>query len=89
MLRDYELEQGTMSLFVDNKSVIDISKNIVQHSRTKHIDIRHNFIYQLEEEKVMSLDYVKTEDQLADILTKPLHSKRFEYLWSTIGLCTI
>ncbi len=65
MLRDYELSQGTMSLFVDNKSAIDISKNPVQHSRTKHIDIRHHFIGELVEEKVVSLDHVKTEDQLA------------------------
>lgn len=48
--RDYELSQGTMS-FVDNKSVIDISKNLVQHSRTKHIDTRHHFIRELMEEK--------------------------------------
>lgn len=75
MHRDYELKQGTMSLFVDNKSAIDISKNPVQHSRTKHIDIRYHFIHQLVEEKVISLDYVKTKDQLTNILTKPLDSK--------------
>lgn len=69
-----------MSLFVDNKNVIDISKNPVQHSRTKHIDIRHQFPYQLVKEKVVSLNYVKTENQLADILTKPLNFKWFKYL---------
>lgn len=89
MLRDYEMEQGTVSLFVDKKSSIDISKNHVQHSRIKHNDIRHHFIRQLVEENVVSLDYVKTENQLADILTKPLDSKQFEYLRSAIGLCTI
>lgn len=61
MLRYYELEQGTMSLFIDNKNTIDISKNPVKHSRTKHIDIRHHFILQLVEEKVVPLDYVKTK----------------------------
>lgn len=89
MLHDYELEQGIMSLFVDNKSVIEIFKNPVQHSRTKYIDIRHHFIWQLVEEKIVSLDYVKTKDQLVDILTKPLDSKQFKYLRSVIGLCTI
>lgn len=89
MFHDYELKQGTMSLFIDNKSVIDIFKNPVQHSRTKYIDIRHHFIQQLVKEKVVSLDFVKTKDQLADILTKPLDSKRFEYLQSVIGLCTL
>lgn len=62
MLNDYELSQGTMGLFVDNKSTIDISKNSVQHSRTKHIDIRHHFIRELVEEKVVSLDHVNIED---------------------------
>lgn len=51
-----------MNLFVDNKSAIDIFKNPVQHSRIKHIDIRHHFIRQLVEENVVSLDYVNTED---------------------------
>lgn len=77
-----------MSLFVDNKSGIDISKNTVQHSRTKHVDIRHHFIHQLVEERIVSLDHVKIEDQLVDILTKPLESKRFEYLKGEIGMCS-
>lgn len=58
MLKDYELEQDTMSLFVDNKSTIEISKNLIQYSMTKHIDIRHHFIHQLVEEKVMSFQTV-------------------------------
>lgn len=89
MLKGYEFSQGTKSLFFDNKSEIEISMNLVQHSRMKHIDIRHHFIQQLMEDKVVTLDYVKTEDQLVDILTKPLDSKRFEYLWCSIGLCAI
>lgn len=64
MLKDFELSQDTMNLFVNNKSTIDISKNPVLHSRTKNIGIQHHFIYQLVEEKVMSLDYMKTKDQL-------------------------
>lgn len=87
MLKDYELNQSTMSLFVDNKGTIDISKNPVQHSRTKHINIKHHFIRKLVE--VVSLDYVKIEDQLTDILTKLLDLKHFEYIRSTISLCTV
>ncbi|XP_059599385.1 retrovirus-related Pol polyprotein from transposon RE1 [Vitis vinifera] len=72
MLRDYGIDQGTMVLFCDNTSAINISKNPVLHSRTKHIDIRHHFIRDLVEDKVVSLEYVPTEGQIADILTKPL-----------------
>lgn len=76
-------------MFVDNKSAIDISKNPVQHSRTKHIDTRHHFIRELVEEKVVSLDYMNIEDQLTDILTKPLDSRKLEYLRSAIALCAL
>lgn len=76
-----------MSLFVDNLSATNISKNLVQHSRTKHIDIQHHFIRELVEKKVV-LSYMKNEDQLMDIFTKPLDSRRFEYLRSAIGLCS-
>lgn len=58
MLKDYKLEQGTMNLFIDNISAIDISKNPMQHTQTKHIDIRHHFIKELVEEKVVALEYV-------------------------------
>lgn len=77
MFKDSELQQGTMNLFVDDISAIDKFKNPVQHSRTKHIDICHHFIRELVEYKVISLKYVKTENQLVGILTKPLDTKRF------------
>ncbi|RVW19328.1 Retrovirus-related Pol polyprotein from transposon TNT 1-94 [Vitis vinifera] len=80
MLRDYGIDQGTMVVFCDNTSAINISKNPVLHSRTKHIDIRHHFIHDLVEDKVVSLEYVPTEGQIADILTKPLDVSRFESL---------
>ncbi|KAL6348240.1 hypothetical protein AAG906_005532 [Vitis piasezkii] len=89
MLRDYGIDQGTMVVFCDNTSVINISKNPVLHSRTKHIDIRHHFICDLVEDKVVSLEYVPIESQIADILTKPLDVSRFESLRKSIGLCTI
>ncbi|KAL6314363.1 hypothetical protein AAG906_021195 [Vitis piasezkii] len=70
-------------------SAINISKNPVIHSRTKHIDIRHHFIRDLVEDKVVSLEYVPIEGQIVDILTKPLDVSRFESLRRSIGLCTL
>ncbi|RVW15001.1 Copia protein [Vitis vinifera] len=72
------------AVFCDNTSAINISKNPVLHSRTKHIDIRHHFIRDLVEDKVVSLEYVPTEGQIADILTKPLDVSRFESLRKSI-----
>lgn len=89
MLRDYELSQDARNLFVDNMRVIDISKNHVQHSRTKHKNIRHHFIRESMEDKILSLEYIKTENQLAYILTKPLDVKWFQYLREAIGMCEI
>ncbi|KAM1814242.1 hypothetical protein ACFX1Q_027616 [Malus domestica] len=80
MISDYGITQGTFSVFCDNTSAINISKNPVQHSRTKHIDIRHHFIRVLVEEKVLILEFIATEHQLADLFTKPLDIHRFETL---------
>ena len=58
MLKDYGIEQGTMSIHCDNSSVINISKNPIFHSHTKHIEIHHHFIRDLVEEKVVSLEFI-------------------------------
>ncbi|PNX84698.1 putative copia-type protein, partial [Trifolium pratense] len=52
----------------------------VQHSRTKHIDIRHHFIRDLVEDKIVTLEHVATENQLADLFTKALDAVQFENL---------
>ncbi|MGH2126069.1 Ty1/Copia family ribonuclease HI, partial [Enterococcus faecalis] len=70
MLLDYSLEQSTMTLFCDNQSGINISKDPVQHSHTKHIDIRHHFIWELVDEGIIVLEHVGTEFQKANLFTK-------------------
>ena len=89
MLKDYGIEQGSMNLYCDNTSAINISKNLVQHSRTKHIDIKHHFIRELVEEGVIALEHIPTEKQLTDILTKPLDVSKFEHMRKSLGVCTI
>ena len=86
MLKDYDLKQDTMNLFVDNISAIDISKNPVQHSRTKHIDIRHHFIRDHQQKGDISIESIGTEDQLVDIFTKPLDEKRFYKLKNELNI---
>jgi hypothetical protein len=87
LLYDYGFNQDTMIINCDNTSAINISKNLVQHSRTKHIDIRHHVIRDLVESRVVSLSFIPTDNQLADILTKPLDGSRFESLKKAIGVC--
>ena len=87
MLSEYNVRQDVMTLFCDNLSAINISKNPIQHSRTKHIDIRHHFIRDLVEDKVIILEHVSTENQLADIFTKALDAVQFERLRGRLGVC--
>jgi hypothetical protein len=72
MLEDYGFSQETITTYCYNYSAISISKNLVQHSRTKYIDIRHHFIRDLVESNIMSLEYMNIKYQLADLLTKLL-----------------
>ena len=78
MRGEYNVQQDVMTLYRDNLSAINISKNPIQYSRTKHIDIRHHFIRDLVEDKKIILEHVTTEKQLADIFTKALDANQFE-----------
>jgi hypothetical protein len=89
LLADYGFSQGKMIVYCDNTSAINISKNPVQHSRTKHIDICHHFIRDLVETQVFSLEFMPTEHQLADLFIKPLDRSWFEYLRNAIGVCDL
>ena len=53
--------------------------NPVQHSQTKHIEIRPHFIWELVEDGTLTLEFIHINDQKADLFTKPLDSKRFEF----------
>jgi hypothetical protein len=87
MLKEYNVEQDVLTLYCDNLSAINISKNSTQHSRTKHIDIRHHFIRDRVEENIATLEHVTTEERIADILTKALDAKQFEKLRCKLGIC--
>ena len=63
-----------------NSSAINISKNLVMHSKTKHIPIKFHFLREQVIEKNIKLEYVGTKEQIADIFTKPLPRETFEYL---------
>lgn len=71
MLLDYGFRQNIMSLFIDNTSVIEISKNPIQHSKTKNIDISHHFIRELVEDKIISLEYFETKTNLQHFYQTP------------------
>ncbi|CAL2225420.1 unnamed protein product [Prunus armeniaca] len=77
---------STMNLFCDNKVAIAIAQNPVQHDRTKHVEVDRHFIKQKLEAKVFQFPFVKSEDQLADILTKAISSKAFHNSLDQLGI---
>lgn len=78
-----------ISMFCDNTSAINISKNPVMHSRTKHIAIRYHFLKEKVLEGEVKLEFVSTKEQVADIFTKPLPKENFEYLRMKLGVVAI
>ncbi|GKA55587.1 retrovirus-related pol polyprotein from transposon TNT 1-94 [Tanacetum coccineum] len=85
-LIDYGIRLDDITIMCDNKGAIDLSKNPVQHSRTKHIEIRHHFLRDNVQKGNISIEKVSSEDNIADILTKPLKHEPFNYLRLSLGM---
>lgn len=59
-----------MTILYDKTSAVNISKNSILYSNTKHIELKYHFLWELVESNILQLDYISTNDQLADILTE-------------------
>lgn len=79
-------QDDPIELRCDNQSTICIAKNGGYTSRTKHIDIRHHFIRDALDREIVSLNFVKTDEQVADGLTKPLQRVKLERNRKAMGL---
>nr|GEU72257.1 retrovirus-related Pol polyprotein from transposon TNT 1-94 [Tanacetum cinerariifolium] len=85
-LTDYGLGFNKIPMYHDNKSVIALCCNNVQHSRSKHIDIKYHFIKEHVENGVIELYFANTKYQLADLFTKALCRERIEFLINKLGM---
>lgn len=85
-LLDLGLSYDHVPIMCDNTSAINLSKNPVLHSRTKHIEIRHHFLRDHVQKGDITLEFISTNHQIADILTKPLALERFASLRRGLGL---
>jgi hypothetical protein len=85
-LRDFGCKFSKVPLLCDNESAIKLANNPVNHSRTKHIDIRHHFLRDHKAKGDIALSHVSTDKQLADIFTKPLDELRFCALRSELNI---
>jgi len=85
-LLDYGVVLDKVHLLCDNESAVKLANNLVQHTRTKHIDIRHHFLRDHVAKVDISLENVGMENQLADIFTKPLDEARFYMLRNEVNV---
>jgi hypothetical protein len=85
-LRDFGYNLSKVPLLCDNESAIRLVDNSVEHSHTKHIDIRHHFLRDHQQRGDIDIYHISTENQLADIITKPLNEKRFCRLRSDLDV---
>ncbi|GJU45283.1 retrovirus-related pol polyprotein from transposon TNT 1-94 [Tanacetum coccineum] len=85
-LVDYDIKLDDIPVLCDNKGAIDLSKNHVLLSRTKHIEIRHHFLRENVQKGNITIEKVNSEDNIADILTKPLKREPFNLLRLGLGL---
>jgi hypothetical protein len=85
-LRDYGYRLSKVPLLCDNESAIRMADNSVEHSHTKHIDIRYHFLRDHQQKGDIEIAYVNTHNQLADIFTKPLDEKTFSKLRNELNI---
>ncbi|CAI5723452.1 unnamed protein product [Peronospora farinosa] len=87
MLKDLGHEQvGATLVYEDNQGAIGLASNSGYNARTKHVDIRHHFIRENVAQDIIVVKYKSTVDQLADMLTKALGTKRLKYLLQASGI---
>ena len=76
-------------IYCDNTSAISLSKNFVQHSKAKHFPIKYHYLRNQAENRTIKLEYIPTQEHIADIFTKPLNRDVFEYLRQTLGVVSL
>jgi hypothetical protein len=74
---------------VDNKSTIALNKNPVLHGQSKHIEVKYHLVQEYAENNRIKVEFIRREEQLGDILTKPLDKVKFRELHTKIGLIDV
>jgi hypothetical protein len=85
-VRDYGYKLSEVPLLCDNESAIRMADNPIEHSHTKHIDIWYHFLRDHQQRGDITIAYVSTHNQLADIFTKPLDEKTFSKLRNELNI---
>ncbi|GJW80522.1 putative reverse transcriptase, RNA-dependent DNA polymerase [Tanacetum coccineum] len=86
---DYGYNFMNTKIFIDNESTICIVKNLVFHSKTKHIEIRHHFIRDLYDKRLIQVIKIHTDHNVVDLLTKAFDVSHFQFLTASIGMLNL
>jgi len=82
-----QTQKSCTKIYFDNSSSIKLSKNPIMHGRCKHIDVRYHFLRDLTKDGTIELVHCNSEDQMADIFTKPLKLESLCKLRARLGVC--
>ena len=89
ILKDYGVNLDQIPILCDNTSAINLSKNPIQHLRTKDIEIRHHFLRDHVQKGDVVIKFVSTENQLVNIFTKPLSKEHFIKIRHELGMMNV
>ena len=85
----FDLQLNATCIYCDNQSCVKLSENLVFHDKLKHIEIKYHYIKDMVQIGAVKLQYVATNEQIADVLTKPLARVKFEYFREKLGVLQI
>jgi hypothetical protein len=82
----FDTKPNPTTIYYDNQSYIKLSENLIFHDRSKYIEIRYHFIRDRVQKGAVKLQYVSTNEQVADILSEGLSKEKFEYFQEKLGV---
>ena len=82
----FDLEMDATCIYCDNQSCIKLFENKVFHDKSKHIEVKYQYIHDMVEKGAVMLQFIATDEQVADVLTKPLSKVKFEYFRDKLGV---
>ena len=85
----FDLQLDATCIYCDNQSCVRLSENPVFHGKLKHIKMKYHYIRDMEQRGTVKLQYVAMDDQIADVLMKPLARVKFEYFREKLGVLQI
>ena len=85
----FDLHLDATCIYCDNQSCVKFSENPLFHDKSKHIEIKYNYIKDMLSREAVKLRYVAIDEQIADVLTKPLARVKFEYFRENLGVLQI